>query len=105
MTSTDDTQSETTGGSSRIVRAEYDWANVAPSMAVTETVADAAGREPTTIAPLYRYVDPDALDQLVRSSAPGVQQGTATVAFEFEEYHVTVTGDGLVVLEPVWAEP
>lgn len=85
----------------RTVRAEYDWASVTPSTAVTETIAEVSDCDPTAIVPLYRFVDPDALDQLVGPRPTGIENVDTVVAFEFGTYHVTVSSDGLVMVAPV----
>lgn len=58
---------------------------------VAEAVADAKGVDTLELDPMYGVIDPDALDAAVRSmSAEG------SVAFEYEGFVVTVTGDGRI---------
>ena len=51
-----------------VMRSEFDWTDVAPSTAVIEVIAEAAGRDPIALEPLYASVDPEALDRLVRGN-------------------------------------
>lgn len=59
-----------------------------PSEAVVRTVSTVSGKEPTSLAPLYDFLDPDALDALLENS------DRVTVRFEFDGYPVTVQADG-----------
>jgi hypothetical protein len=61
-----------------------------PSLAVAETLETALD-EP--VDPLFDYVDPDALDNLVGRSST-----TVTVTFDVEGATVTVHGDGRVLV-------
>ena len=62
---------------------------------VSETVVDAisaaARVDPTTMPPLYETVDPDALDALFRTDAPGV-----SISFDYDGFTVEVEGAGTV---------
>ncbi|WP_224337203.1 HalOD1 output domain-containing protein [Haloprofundus halobius] len=72
-----------------------------PSAAVIETVAIASDREPTSLEPLYKTVDPDALDALLGSSEIPSIDGDITVSFVFAGHDVIVENDGRVVVGPV----
>jgi hypothetical protein len=63
----------------------------APSVAVAQALEAALDAQP---APLFDYVDPDALDALVADSS------SLTVTFEVEAATVTVHGDGRVLVRP-----
>ncbi|WP_135820947.1 HalOD1 output domain-containing protein [Halostella litorea] len=78
------------------VRRRYEWSTTSPTVAVAETVADAAGRDPTALPPLFGDVDAAALDAFLRSD------GTAdpTVSFTSGGYEITVRGGGLVLVRP-----
>lgn len=82
----------------RPVRAQYEWSSTSPSAAVIETVAVAVDRDPTTIAPLYESVDPDALDAVVQSDGGPTNTDTVTVTFVFADRQVTVHSTGEVVV-------
>lgn len=76
----------------------YDWSIGTPSEAVVETVAAASGREPTALEPLYRVIDPDALDALFRRRDDDSR--IIRVSFDFNDHLVTVQSDGTVVVQP-----
>lgn len=64
-----------------------------PSIAVVNALADATGRDPGEIAPLYGYIDCEALDAVVTLSDSDVR-----VTFSYEEYTVIVESDGSVTV-------
>lgn len=66
----------------------------APAMRVLDALDD-HGLHPLDHQ-LYDAIDPDALDQLVASTG----QDTV-IRFTVDVFHVTVTGDGVVDVEPV----
>jgi hypothetical protein len=53
-----------------------------------------SAREPLALAPLYDFIDSDALDSLFRSS-----DGEASVSFTYAEHEVTVHSDGEVTVQ------
>lgn len=59
---------------------------------VVEAVADAVGTAPNELPPLYRAVDPDALEAVL--DAPG-----ACVRFEYADRIVEVRSDGTVSVD------
>ena len=74
---------------------------------VVTAVADATGRDPQDLPPLYDAVDPDALEALVNRPPHVARQATGVeVAFEFADCVVTVssTGDVVVSAEPAAAD-
>ena len=79
-------------------RAVYDWTTVTPSAAVLEVLAVARGVDELDLAPLYRSVDPDALDALVGGRPDGRAAGPAEVTFTHEGYDVVVGSAGTVRL-------
>lgn len=69
---------------------------------VVRAVAEAKGIEPTELEyPLGEYIDLDAVDQLVTH-----ENASWTLSFELPEHNVTVTIDGMVLvdgtIEHVW---
>ncbi|WP_415379909.1 HalOD1 output domain-containing protein [Halosimplex sp. TS25] len=68
----------------------------AVSVAVVERLATANECEPDAIPPLYRSVDPDALERLVGDTGGG--GGLARISFSHAGYDVTVSGDGRVTV-------
>lgn len=60
-------------------------------MRVLDAVAEEIGVEPMDLeTPLYRVVDPDALERLLGSAVD------LTITFEYHQYAVAVTSDGTV---------
>ena len=72
-----------------------------PSTAVVKTAAIATNRGPTTLEPLYKSVDADALDALLDSDGFHSTDGVTTVSFAFAGHDVTVQNNGVVVVQPV----
>jgi len=85
-------------GEDDTIRAQFEWASTAPSTAVVETVAIALNREPTTIEPLYRSIDPDALDALLQPNGSSASSNDVTVSFLVADRQVTVHTRGDVVV-------
>lgn len=81
------------------VRVQCDWADVAPSTAVVEAVADVVGREPETLPTLYDVVETDGLDELLRSGDPELDGPSVT--FWYADTLVTVYSDGVVVVRDI----
>ena len=80
---------------SATVHAVYDeTSNDSLAAVVVDAVASAVSREPLEIEPLYRRIDPDALESLFASSAAGDRRGI--LSFVLEEHLVTVV-DGVHV--------
>jgi hypothetical protein len=70
---------------------------VSPSIIpdITEGIAEAKGTESDELdVSIYEYVEPDAIQQLA-------SHGTIswTLSFELPNHNVTVTGDGLVLVD------
>lgn len=84
-----------------VVRTRVDWSSRSPSGAVVETVAVAADREPTDLAPLYERVDPDALDSLLRANGSATDRDGVSVSFVYSNHLVSADATGEVVVRPV----
>lgn len=82
------------------IRARYDWSSTSPSVAVVDTIAIAANREPESLTPLYEVIDPDALNAVIAPPSGGVASDLS-LTFRFEGYDVTVRRDGTVVARPL----
>jgi len=68
-----------------------------PTAAITEAIAEATGLEPTALSPLYRSVDPDAVDVLLMR---GRQRGAhVRVSFAHDGVPVSIGSDGYLSLE------
>lgn len=78
---------------------QYDWSEYTyPSTAIVESVADAVGRDQSTLARLHDYVDCDALDALVT----GESTDDLELSFVYDDVHVTVVGDGRLLVDTDW---
>lgn len=62
--------------------------------AVVSIVAQEQGRDPLELPPLYRAVDPEALDEL----CAGGGESDVHVSFSYCDYRVLVESDGIVQL-------
>lgn len=92
--STERTTAELNPGQSK----SFDWTRVRPSTAVVELVAEFADTDPLELPPIYRSIDPDALDALVAPGPGGTEARATAVSFTYGDHDVTVHGDGLVEL-------
>lgn len=71
------------------------------STTVVHALADCLGIDVTdSRISLYDTVDPDALDTLFRPRHDGSPRAGGTLSFVVEGHHVTVHGDGEIVIEP-----
>ena len=66
------------------------------SQRVVERVADATDTDPTELAPLYGYVDPDSLDRLFAATGPRTVRTEGRVTFRWAGCRVVVHADGTV---------
>ena len=82
-----------------VARGRYEWSSTPPSTGVVEVVATAADSDPTALAPLYGSLDPDGLDELVRSAGERPGDGLV-VSFSYAGHEVTVRSDGSVTARP-----
>jgi hypothetical protein len=69
---------------------------VPPSQAVVERVAACEGIDQLELMPLFKAIDPDALDRLVETSRHN--DSTLRITFTYHGHDVTVTSDGVVHL-------
>lgn len=69
--------------------------------AVVTAIADAKGVDPSELLVLQEYIDVDALESLSAH-----EHSTWSLTFELPEHRVTVTDDGVVLvdgsLEEIW---
>lgn len=66
-----------------------------PSRAVVDAIAASEGVGPTEVEPpLYRAIDPEALDDLFSARAKPADEPVLTVRFDYHDYAVTVHRDG-----------
>ena len=78
------------------LRQTHDWSETPPSVAAVEALAGLETVDPIALATeydvvLYEYVDPEALDAIVRGG------GTAAVTVSIDGYRLHFEADELVV--------
>lgn len=65
-------------------------------MAILDAVADATGRDPLELPPIYETVDPEALDALLGGST--FADSSLAVRFEYAGFVVIARSDGEVIV-------
>lgn len=66
---------------------------------VVEKIAEVEGVDPLELTPpLFEVIDPDALEQIFATTATDDRMDVQ-VTFSYNEYEVTVCGDGVFVEE------
>ncbi|NKE35634.1 hypothetical protein GWG54_07355 [Natronococcus sp. JC468] len=72
----------------------YDWSATSPSIAIVTALATVIGVDTTELDwTLHDYIDPEALDALVRDQ----QSERITVSFAVDRYRIRFDGDELRV--------
>lgn len=85
-----------------LFRTHHNWDETGGiSATIIDAVAAIVGREPTSLQPLYEVVDPDALDDLLRSLHRTEMDGGGSVNFSYNGCEVTVDADGTITVDPV----
>lgn len=74
----------------------YDWEDVTPSVAIVETVSDAANVGPIDLPTLNDVIDTDALDMIF---ANVTRETELTLSFVYAGREVTLLGDGTVIVD------
>lgn len=81
------------------LRVQADWSGSKTlDSAVTTAISRAAEVNVTELTPLYRYMDPDALHELVTSMQDCETE--TSITFEYDGYDVTIRDDGEIL---VWS--
>ncbi|WP_227355772.1 HalOD1 output domain-containing protein [Haladaptatus salinisoli] len=75
------------------------------SALVVEAVAVHDQRSPDDLEPIYQSINPDALDSLFTPLTDGTSRADGHVSFAYCGYHVTITSDGTIDLEPLETTP
>ena len=91
--------------SERAGRPEFECAfeaDESPSHGVIRAIAAVKGVEPTGVAPLYDFIDPDALDAMVDGTT-GAGASDVCVSFRVNGLAVEVSGDRHVTVRPLTA--
>lgn len=82
------------------VRIRHTWSDSdCPSAAVIEATAATTDREPTSMAPLHQYVDPDALNALMTPRTNGTTNDIR-VSFTYGDVTVQIDSSGWVEIQP-----
>ena len=92
-----------------VADAEYsDENDGSPVTVIVETLAEVAGTEQTKLAPLYEFVDPDAINALIERRG-GAEGADALISFRVDTWNVFVRADGRIrvcdATTPVDPEP
>ena len=83
-------------------RATYDWTDPRPlRIVIARVVATAADVPPTELDPIYRSVNPEALEEVFEPLPDGSPRTGGGVWFTVDDHEVVVHGDGEVVVSPV----
>lgn len=80
-----------------VIRETIDWSEGSPSIAIVKTLAEAVGRDPTALDPLYDTVDPTALDSLLLSNGTRSNRGLI-VRFVYQGLEIAIDGDGSMTI-------
>lgn len=99
MIDTNETRDDATKHRTEPHHVHYDPETViGPSESFTIAVADIADVDPLELEPLYETIDPDTIDDFVRSG--GVPDVGGQISFTYEGYDVTIHASGLFEIEP-----
>lgn len=66
------------------------------SLRVVEAVASDRELDPTELEPLYRAIDPDSLDRIVRTDQENARRSETRLTFTFADRRVSVGSDGSI---------
>lgn len=83
-------------GCTPVVDAQYGSGNGrSPTEAIIDALAEAADVDPIDLPPLYRYVDPDSLDNLFDRDGETEDRDTV-LSFRVDSWNVFVRSDGKI---------
>ncbi|WP_231189416.1 HalOD1 output domain-containing protein [Haladaptatus sp. DYF46] len=88
----------------QIIQKSFEWSSISPSKAIVKTISHAKNCRTDDIQPLYRSIDPDALDKVMASTSVLRKDTTRTIMFDHEGYTVTVHSSGDLYVCPVTLE-
>ena len=81
------------------LRMQTDWSGSETlDSAISCAISRATGAAVTDLAPLYEYMDPDALHAFVASMRD--RERETSITFEYEGHDVTVRADGEILVWP-----
>ncbi|WP_266081168.1 HalOD1 output domain-containing protein [Haladaptatus caseinilyticus] len=67
---------------------------------ILTVIAEVDDRSVNAIEPLYKTIDPDALDALFAPQIDGSSRASGNVSFKYAGYWVTVSSEGAVEIDP-----
>jgi len=84
-------------GCTPVVDAEYnpESDNESPTAVIIDALAEASGKDPQALTPLYEYVDTKALDRLFVGHN-GAAEAEALLSFKVENWNVFVKANGYI---------
>lgn len=85
--------------------AEYECSfdtDESPSHAVIRAIAEVKGVDPTEVAPLFEFIDPDALDAIFDNITES-EDGNVLVSFRVDEFEIEITAARRVEIRRVTA--
>jgi len=78
---------------------DHDWEDSGSlSVTIMEGLERVSGRSSDSFDPLYETIDVDALESLFALRAGEVPRGPGDVYFEIDDFTVTVTSEGTVLI-------
>lgn len=80
-------------------RDRFDWDEVEPSVAVVDVLSDVTDTRTKDVGPLAEYLDPDALDGLLRPTEP--TPTAMSVAFRYGDHRVVAHDDGRLLVRRI----
>lgn len=75
------------------------------STAVVRAVSAVDGRKPSSLPPLARVLDPDALDELFESQADGEPRTGGRLSFIYNQCRVTLDNGEFLTIQPLDVNP
>lgn len=83
------------------VRVHFDPETESPSHVVVSVVATVTDVPTLELNSLYDVIDPDALDEILRTPRPHESRVERSVTFDYEGFRTTITSTGHVELRPI----
>jgi hypothetical protein len=71
-----------------------------PTEAVVLVLAEVTRTDPSKMDPLFRAVDPEAMDEILGSHLSEAATGALKVTFHYQGHLVSVTGSGTITVSP-----
>jgi hypothetical protein len=78
--------------------ARFDPKQTNPSEAIIQVLTEITQTNPSEMDPLFRAVDPEALDKILRSRPAGTVTEPLEATFEYQGHLVSVTASGILTV-------